>query len=281
MNGPQILREIICKSILNKTGIPGYDYCLNPYGGCTHACVYCYASFMCRFSGHQEKWGEFLDVKVNAAEMLAKKLGSRNPPGGKLVIGTVTDAYQPAEASFKITRSCLELLAHYRRLEVHILTKSALVVRDLSVLQQLPLCHIGFTITTMDQEVARIMEPGASPPARRLEAALRLVDAGIPVWVFIAPLLPGLTDSREKLESLWRVLSDAGVAEIWVDCLNPYPAVLHRLRTKYREHFPWALPVLERYVSNPEEYKEMVQGIFRQLSNPLKCQMALVPSVRS
>jgi DNA repair photolyase len=121
------LQEAFCKSALNKTGIPGYQYCLNPYGGCVHGCLYCYASFMCRFRNHQENWGEYLDVKVNFPEVLAKQLnGRRHRPEGKLILGTVTDAYQPVEARYKITQSVLKILADYQRLEVHILTKSAL-----------------------------------------------------------------------------------------------------------------------------------------------------------
>lgn len=275
MTGRIIPREIISKSVLNKTGIPGCDYCLNPYVGCTHACVYCYASFMCRFSGHKEKWGEFLDVKANAAEVLSKQMGGRSQPCGKVIFGSVTDAYQPAEASFNITRSCLLRLAQYQLLEVDILTKSALIERDIPILQQLPGCRVGFTITTIDNHVARIMEPGASAPARRMKAARKLVQAGLPVWVFIAPLLPGLTDRYEMLEEMLMQFQDVGVEEVLVDCLNPYPAVVHRLKAVYRQFSPRSLAALEDYVSHPAGCENMVEAVLRQLSTSTGCKVRL------
>ncbi len=261
MPAQPVLREIQCKSALNRTGIPGYDYCLNPYVGCTHGCVYCYASFMSRFTDHTETWGEFLDIKVNFAAVLARQLASgRKKPAGKVLVGTVTDAYQPAEADYGLTRSSLESLADYQLLDVHLLTKSALVRRDIAILRRLRSCEVGFTITTMDRKAAEILEPGASPPDLRLAAARDLLSAGIPVWVFIAPLLPGLTDSEQSLASLYGSLREAGIREAQVDHLNPYPAVVHRLESVYRRHFPWALPVLRESFQRPKEYRERIDA---------------------
>ncbi|MEQ8236193.1 MAG: radical SAM protein [Syntrophomonadaceae bacterium] len=261
-----IAREMECKTALNKTGIPGYQYCMNPYVGCTHACIYCYASFMCRFTGHSEPWGEFLDVKVNFPSALGKQLSRSTRPQGKVVIGTVTDAYQPAEARYGLTRACLEILADYKQLEVHILTKSALVQRDTEILKRIPAAQVGFTITTMDSRVARVVEPGASAPSLRLGAARRLREAGLPVWVFIAPLLPGLTDTEPSLYQLWKSLREAGIEEIMVDYLNPYPAVVHRVRAAYRDYFPEALPVLEEYLRHPTAYQEQTDQRIKLIS---------------
>jgi len=261
-----LIREVECKTALNKTGIPGYQYCMNPYIGCTHACIYCYASFMCRFTGHSEPWGEFLDVKVNFPAVLAKQLSRRTRPQGKVVIGTVTDAYQLAETRYGLTRASLEILAEYKQLEVHVLTKSALVQRDLEILQHIPEVKVGFTITTMDSRVARVVEPGASAPSLRLAAARKLKEAGIPVWVFIAPLLPGLTDTEPALFKLWTSLRAAGIEEIMVDYLNPYPAVIHRVRSTYRNYFPEALPVLEEYLRHPAAYQEQTDRRIQMIS---------------
>ena len=261
------LREIFCKSALNKTGIPGYQYCLNPYGGCLHRCSYCYASFMCRFTGHKESWGDFLDVKVNFPEVLKKQLSGRVRKEGRVILGTVTDAYQPAEARYGITRKSLEILAAYPSLEVHLLTKSDLVARDLDILQQLQNCQVGFTITSLNEKAARILESGASSPQSRLTAARQLIRAGIRVWVFIAPLLPGISDSEAALNSLFASLAQAGVQEILIDSLNPYPAVVHRLKSAYRDSFPQLLPELESYLYQREFYtdriKARVEGIAR------------------
>lgn len=276
MSAKIVPREILCKSALNKTGIPGYEYCINPYVGCTHSCIYCYASFMCRFTGHQEKWGEFLDIKVNFPDVLAKKLNGRVRPEGKVLLGSVTDAYQPVEARYKITRASLEILAGYQLLDVHILTKSALVQRDLPILRQLRACEVGFTITTMERNIARVIEPGASPPHLRLAAARQLIKAGIPVWVFIAPLLPGLSDTEEALTSLLLTLHEAGIKEILLDYLNPYSVVVHRLKGVYRQYFPKALPKLEEYLHYPVIYKDKIEGRLNQICRFVGCQANFV-----
>ena len=267
MSMPAIIREISCKSALNKTKISGYDYCMNPYVGCTHGCVYCYASFMCRFTDHREGWGEFLDVKMNFPQVLAKQLGSSKAGlAGKVLLGTVTDAYQPVEAHYRITRSCLGILEGFPELEVHILTKSALVERDVEILARMRGCEVGFTVTTMDPDVARVIEPGASLPRQRLDTAVEMKKAGIHVWVFIAPVLPGLTDTGESLSSLSPALRPRGLGAIQVDCLNPYASVSHRLRNVYRDHFPHALPVLEEYLRDPGRYKREMASRIRRLS---------------
>ena len=272
LQGNIVTRKILCKTALSKTGIPGYEYCMNPYAGCAHGCVYCYASFMCRFTGHREKWGEFLDVKVNFPEALAKQLGSRRTrPEGRVLLGSVTDAYQPVEIRYEITRSVLKALADYQRLQVNILTKSDLVQRDLPLLQQLQDCEVGFTITTMDHKVARVLEPGAFLPNQRIAAARKLVEASVSVWVFIAPLLPGLSDSEESLTDLLKTLHETGIEEILLDNLNPYPAVMHRLKTAYRQYFPGALPELEEYLSHPAIYRAKSQALLRQISDFVGC----------
>jgi DNA repair photolyase len=269
-------REILCKSALTKTGIPGYDFCLNPYVGCTHGCVYCYASFMCRFSGHKEKWGEFLDVKVNFADVLARQLsGRRTRPAGKVTIGSVTDAYQPAEERYGITRASLQVLAEYQLLEVGVLTKSHLVERDIPILRALRVCEVGFTLTTLDGDVAGVLEPGASPPKARLAAAGALIKAGIPVWVFVAPLLPGLTDAERSLTALFQSLRETGVKEILFDHLNPYPAVANRMKTAYRQYFPTALPALEEYLRHPGGYWDEIGALLRSAAAPSKSRAAM------
>jgi DNA repair photolyase len=228
---------------------------------------------MTRFTTHQEKWGEFLDVKVNFPEVLAKQLHSRRKRvEGKALLGTVTDAYQPVEARYKITQASLQVLAEYQHLEVHILTKSALVQRDIPVLRRLRACEVGFTVTTLERNIARVLEPYASPPQLRLAAARQLIKAGIPVWVFIAPLLPGLADTEEALFRLLQALHETGIREILLDYLNPYPAVIHRLKKAYLHYFPEALPVLEEYLRHPEIYRARIAACLQQASSMVGCQ---------
>lgn len=143
---------IEAKSALGKTAIPGFDYCLNPYIGCMHGCRYCYASFMKRFTNHSEAWGAFLDVRINLPHVLMREL--RRKPKGSVVISSVTDPYQPAEAKYKITRQCLELLAMLNW-SVSILTKSTLVTRDIDIFQSFKNIEVGMTITTDSESVSR------------------------------------------------------------------------------------------------------------------------------
>lgn len=270
------VNEIICKSALNKTGIPGYEYCMNPYVGCLHGCAYCYASFMCRFAGHKDAWGTFLDVKMNFPDMLKKQLSGRVKKEGKVIVGTVTDAYQPAEARYCLTGKSLEILAGYPSLEVHLLTKSALIVRDLHILKRLKNCEAGFSITTVDEKTARILEPGASSPQARLNAARQLIEAGISVWVFIAPLLPGISDGDSAMEKLFASLAEAGVKEILIDSLNPYPAVISRLKPVYRSFFPRALPKLEAYLRQGGVYRCAVADKVKLIAKARGCRVEFV-----
>jgi len=148
-----LVREITCKSILTKSGIPVVDYAINPYVGCEHGCVYCYAVFMKRFTGHREEWGQFVDVRVNAPQVLARQLKRARP--GNVSLGTVTDVYQPLERRFKLTRDCLQALALYDDFPTTVVTKSALVLRDLDVLCEMKDVEVAFTITTLDESARR------------------------------------------------------------------------------------------------------------------------------
>ncbi len=181
------IREITARSALTRTGIEGYDYCLNPYVGCGHGCRYCYATFMKRFTGHSEPWGDFVDVKANVAHVLRRQL--KRVREGTLLIGTVTDPYQPLEKRYRLTRDCLSALVP-TPLEVHILTRSPLVVRDTDILRQLSHVEVGLSITTNREDVKQVFEPRAPSIASRVVALKALHDAGLRTYVFVGPLLP-------------------------------------------------------------------------------------------
>jgi DNA repair photolyase len=149
---------------------------------------------MKRFTGHTERWGEFVDVKINAPEVLEREL-ARSPKKGVILIGSVTDGYQPIEKKYKVTRTILEILAKYD-FPVSILTKSDLVTRDIDLLRRFSDCDVGLTITTLDSEVAKNFEPRSSFPHQRLEALKILHDVGIKTYCFIGPILPEFTDLR-------------------------------------------------------------------------------------
>lgn len=180
------IREIHAKSILSKSQVS--DYAVNAYVGCQHACVYCYAKFMKRFTGHRENWGEFVDVKVNAAELLAKEVLKKKV--GRVWVSGVCDPYQPLERKYQLTRKCLAVLVE-NGWPITVQTKSPLVLRDIDILKQAKEVEVGFTITTADERMRKIFEPGAPPIARRIEALEQLHAEGIRTFAMLAPLLPG------------------------------------------------------------------------------------------
>lgn len=182
-----IVKKIKVKSVLTRSGIPGVDYCINPYVGCFHGCRYCYATFMKRFTGHTEAWGSFVDVKVNSPEVLQRQL--QRKARGRVMISSVTDAYQPIEAKYKLTRKCLEVLLQYQ-FPVDILTKSPLVLRDLDLIKEFKDIEVGVTVTTNDEKIRKVFEPKAPSITARINTLKKLHNNGINTYAFIGPVLP-------------------------------------------------------------------------------------------
>ena len=208
------VKPIRAKSILQKSGLPAAAYVINPYTGCVHGCVYCYARFMKRFTGHSEAWGTFLDAKVNAAEVLRGQLARRREPLKEMVFfSSVTDPYQPAEKQHRTTRSLLEVLLEYQ-VPVSILTKSDLVLRDIDLLERFESCKVGLSLMTLDEEMAHKMEPRATSPARRLRTLATLREHGIRTQAFISPYLPGISALDPLVEALSGSIDEIGVEAI-------------------------------------------------------------------
>ncbi len=180
-----IIKEIESKSILSVSKV--YPYVINPYTGCQHNCSYCYARFMKRFSGHQEPWGQFVDVKVNAPDLLRCEIKKKKT--GKVWISGVCDPYQPLEVKYKLTRQCLEILAQ-NDWPVVIQTRSPLVLRDIDILKMGRDFEVGLSITTADDSIRKLFEPDAPPIAERVRALDELHQVGIRTYVMIAPMLP-------------------------------------------------------------------------------------------
>lgn len=189
------VKEIQSKTILSKSQV--YDYVINPYVGCQHACTYCYARFMKRFSGHKEPWGQFVDAKINAADRLRLEINKKRR--AKVWISGVCDPYQPLERKYELTRKCLEILAQNDWPAV-IQTRSSLVLRDLDILKEGRYFEVGFSITTADDEIRRLFEPCAPPIKERLKALDELHRSGIKTFAMIAPILPGAEVLPEHLE---------------------------------------------------------------------------------
>ena len=214
------VKEVKAKSILNKSKI--FDYCLNPYTGCEHNCTYCYASlFMRRYSGHKEPWGEFVDIKINAPDLLKKQLERARK--GTVWISSVCDPYQPLEAKYKLTRQCLKKLI-VNQFPVNVQTKSKLVLRDLDLLLQFEEIEVGFTISTDDERIAKLFESGASSVKERLDTLEKIHSKGIRTFAFVGPLLPG---NPEKLVGLLEGKTD----KIYIDKMN----YLYTIRRFYHQ----------------------------------------------
>jgi DNA repair photolyase len=217
--------------LLNKSALA--DYCINPYVGCQHACRYCYAeSYTRRFTRHKERWGEFVDVKTNAAVVLAREI--KKKLRGTVFISSLTDPYQPLERKYEVTRQLLEILLRHQ-FPITIQTKSTLVLRDLDLIKQFREAEVGFTITTLNDEIRKTFEPASSPVEKKLEAIKELKQEGVRVYVFFGPLLPGLSD--QNLEGYLTQMAQAEVDYIYVDKLNLKPNLWNSLEDPLTENF--------------------------------------------
>lgn len=231
--------EVLCKSALVRSRIYGVDYAVNPYTGCEHNCVYCYATFMKKYSNHKEPWGEFVDVKINAPTVLRKQI--KKFKKGRVLFSSVTDAYQPVENKYEITRKCLQQLvgAHFF---VSVLTKSSLVRRDIDVLQELS-CEVGFTFTTLDDTIKVVFEPKSSPVQERLKALQTVHDAGISTYAFFGPIIPFVSDSQESINEMFDVVQNH-VQYVIVDRMNLYAPVWNRIQSALK---PWNPELISQF----------------------------------
>lgn len=211
------VREERARTIITRNQSPdiGFDRSINPYRGCEHGCVYCYARPTHCYLGLSAglDFETKLFAKVNAAEALERELADPKYAPQTIALGTNTDPYQPTERASGITRSILEVLERTSH-PVGIVTKSALVLRDIDILARMAergLAKVALSVTTLDRKLARAMEPRASTPERRLEALEKLAAAGVPTAVMVAPVIPALNDS--EIERILERCAALGVAE--------------------------------------------------------------------
>lgn len=189
-----ILKEIRSKTILSASKV--YPYVINCYTGCQHSCSYCYAHFMKRFTGHREPWGQFVDVKVNAPDLLKTEINRKKR--ARVWISGVCDPYQPLEAKYRLTRQCLEILAEHDW-PVTVQTRSPLVLRDVDILCRGRDFEVGLSVTSSDDHIRKLFEPNAPTIRARIKALDELHKAGIRTYAMIAPILPGAEELSELL----------------------------------------------------------------------------------
>lgn len=257
-----------CKTVLNRVQDMPFKWSINPYTGCAHACRYCYARafYIKAERGTPADFDQRIYVKRNAPEVLRSELFRRSWKREVVVVGAATDPYQPGEARFGITRGILEALRDART-PVSLITKGPMILRDLQILQHMEAqtgVEVNITIPSMDESVWRTLEPGAPPPRARMEAVRRLNAAGVPTGVFMAPMLPGISDNEAALRSVMEAAAEAGAPYV-----VPIPL---RLGPGVRE---WFLPYISRHYPNltlqycrlfqktepPAEYKRKALGL--------------------
>jgi len=256
MDGPSVVRQFggvrvverAAKSALNRVRGMGFTWSLNPYAGCFHQCVFCYArgTHAYRELDGVREWGSMLTVKVNVAAVLRRELAGRAYRGEEIAIGTATDPYQALEGRYRLMRGILAALSDARA-PFHITTRSPLIVRDLELLARCARrCDAGvaISIATLDERLAHEIEPTVAPPRQRLRAVRALADAGVRVGVAVAPILPDLTDATESLAAVVAAAADAGASHVWHNTLNLGDVTRDAFFAYLRERKP---ALVERY----------------------------------
>ena len=250
------IAKVRAKNILTRSKIGSGGYAINPYVGCPHGCIYCYAEFMRGVTGHEEVWGEFLDAKDFDAASLVKFAGLRG--GERVFMSSVTDCYNPYEARFGLTRKVLETLAG-SDVNLQILTKSSLVTRDIDLLQTMPNVRVGVSLSVINESLRRMLEPRASPVAARIAAIKKLRAAEVKTYIFVAPIFPQITP-------VFDIISRYGDAadEIWFDRLNLYPNFRDKILAFIGRNFPALLPLYKQiYLFGDDGYFERLAGEIR------------------
>ena len=255
-----LIREVESKNIMTKSTLPVGGYSVNPYVGCTHGCKYCYASFMKRFTGHTERWGTFLDVKRWPV--------IKNPwkyKGQRVVIGSVTDGYNPQEEQFGNTRRILEQLKGSGA-EILICTKSDLVVRDLELLKTMGKVTVSWSINTLDEQFRADMDQAVSIE-RRLSAMKKVYDAGIRTVCFISPVFPGITDFEAIFE---RVRNQCDL--VWLENLNLRGGFKKDIMDYIQEKYPDLVSLYDAiYNKKDRSYFQMLEQKAKRLAGNNHC----------
>jgi DNA repair photolyase len=265
-------QEVSCRSALNRVqGMP-FDWTLNPYRGCTHGCHYCFARrYHSQFEMNaSDEFASVILVKTNFVDVLAREVDRPSWKRERVAFGTATDPYQPIEGHYKLTRRAIEVLARART-PVGLITKGPMIVRDIDVLQELSKaagCTIYVSVPSVDEEAWRTLEPGVAPPGQRLRALRELVDAGIHAGVLMAPIVPGFTSSRRKVEDTIKAIADHGARFMGCAVMRLQDGTRDHFLRFIADRFPSMLPGLTRLYGRteaPPAYRREVQAMIRLL----------------
>ncbi len=264
------------RSALNRessSAMP-FAWTLNPYRGCEFGCKYCYARYTHEFLELRGSldFERRIFSKVATPELLRRELRAFRDRGLPIALGTATDPYQPAEKQFQITRRLLDVMAGFEGLEFSITTKGVLILRDVDLLSRIAQNHCfsaHITITTTDERLARLLEPKAPPPQKRLEAVTELVRHGIRAGISLAPILPGLTDATSSLEAVIREAARARARFLHANVLFLMPSAMAQFMPFLQREFPGLAQRYRRLYARsaylPEEYKRRMAELVRKL----------------
>jgi len=241
------IKEIKVKSIIVKSNLPEGDFVINPYIGCVHGCKYCYARFMKRFTGHTEAWGSFVDVKINAPDLISTN--TEKYKDKSITIGSATDPYQTIERGYKLTRQILEKLIPLQPHLVDIMTKSDLVLRDINLIKQLKNCIIVLSLSILDEKIRKELEPLSSSADKRINTLKELHKAKIPTALFISPIFPELTNWKHLINK-----TKIFVDEYWFENLNLYPSIKNNIYNLLRKNKPELIEKYQKIYSKNSNY---------------------------
>ncbi len=267
------IKEIQAGSILQKSGLPDVDWVVNPYTGCRFACKYCYAAFVGRFRHKGERWGSYVDIKLNAPQLLRTELSRKlnklkTHDIGTIFFSSVTDPYQGLEAKYKLTRQCLEVLIDLKYTgKISILTKSHLVTRDIDLFQKLPTIEVGLTVTSTGDPISQYLETYASPHQIRLETLQKLHYARIMTYAFVGPLLPHFVYHKNDLARLLQEIKATGVSYIYLEHINLSPYIRERLFKHLAQDYPEEINKFKQALS--QDYRTELDIYLHQITREL------------
>ncbi len=265
-------QEVVCRSALNRVqGMP-FNWTLNPYRGCTHGCHYCFARrYHVQFEmDADDEFASVILVKQNFVETLALELDRPSWRRELVALGTATDPYQPIEGHYRLTRGSIEALARGRT-PTGLVTKGPMIVRDCDVLGDLAraaACRVYMSVPTVDEDAWRLLEPGTAHPRQRLRAVRELVDAGIDAGVLMAPIVPGFSSSRTKLERTIKAIAEHGARFVGCNVMYLQDGTRSHFMKFLQQEFPAMVPRYERLYARkypPASYRREVQAMVRVL----------------
>jgi DNA repair photolyase len=265
-------QEVTCKSALNRVqGMP-FNWTLNPYRGCTHACHYCFARrYHVQFElDTDDEFASVILVKRNFVEVLRRELDKPSWTREDVAFGTATDPYQPIEGHYRLTRGALEALTRSRT-ATGLITKGPMVVRDKDILIELSSAapsSVCMSVPTVDEDAWRTLEPGTAHPLQRLRAVRELVDAGINAGVLMAPIVPGFSSATSKLERTVKAIADHGARFVGCNVMHLQDGTRTHFMKFIERDFPSMLPRFEKLYAKkyaPDAYTQQIKGLVQIL----------------